>query len=99
MNTKKAQVIDIDEIRRMKEIQAEAEKRTKEKNKAIIERIHAYIRNTKDKYNSYYNLTYSELHAIIDYMYKSKDSAMGLLLAFEYGHAKGYRQAKAELKK
>lgn len=99
MNTKKAQVIDIDEIRRMKEIQAEAEKQAEEKDKSILERIEAYIKNTKYKRNDRYTMSCSDAFAIGDYTFNEKDLAKGLLLAFNYGHAKGYRQAKAEFKK
>lgn len=96
MNTKKGQIIDIDEIRRMKEIQAEAEKQAEEKYKSTLERMRAYIKNTEYQQSEHYKLSYSELRIIGDYVINEKELAKGLLLAFNYGHAKGYRQAKAE---
>lgn len=60
-----------------------------------IERIQSYIKKTKTT-NSRYSLCFSETRAIRDVA--SKDLLEAICTAFDYGRAKGYREAKAEVR-
>ena len=59
-----------------------------------LERIKKYIKNTNLNMNTNYNIRVGEMIAVgqCDFFH-----AIGL--AFQYGQAKGYRAAKAEMKK
>ena len=59
-----------------------------------IKKIKKYIKNTKEKECKRYDLYTSEATAI----YKQTSPIDGIMLAFTYGRAKGYRAAQNEHK-
>lgn len=61
-----------------------------------IEKMKRYIERTKVKFSiaSPYNMYFSDMLALRH----SDDIGWALSLAFDYGRAKGYRAAKAEVK-
>ena len=69
-----------------------------ENDKIMIEKIKKYIENTKIHHlPSTTGLNCSELFAFFHNSYDEPFEA--LIIAFEYGRAKGYRAAKAEQKR
>ena len=62
----------------------------------IIKRIERYIENTAPISN-YYDASLEEMAAILD-LKKGNRGFDAVSLAFDYGRAKGYRQAMKEMK-
>ena len=63
----------------------------------IQEKIENYIENTARPESRYYNASLSDVKTIGDIAVNG-DLLSSIILAFNYGRAKGYRQAKAERK-
>lgn len=57
---------------------------------ATIQKIKKYIKNTKEKECTCYDLYLNEAVAI----YRQRDPIHGIMLAFAYGRSKGYRAAQ-----
>lgn len=64
----------------------------------IQEKIESYIENTARPESRYYNASYCDVKTIGDIAING-DLLYAIILAYNYGRAKGYRQAKAEQKK
>jgi len=64
-----------------------------------IEKIQGYIKRTGIKKIDRYCLNYCEANELGRKMLESNDSMLEIIsLIFEYGKAKGYRAAKAEVR-
>ncbi len=62
---------------------------------SIQEKIESYIENTARPESKYYNASLTDVQTIGDIAING-DLFASIILAFNYGRAKGYRQAKAE---
>ena len=62
-----------------------------------IEKIQRYIERTRFPQNDYYCLSCQEIEAF--HWEISRGSFRAMLTLFDYGRAKGYRMAKAEVRK
>lgn len=65
-----------------------------------IERIRPYVERERIGQNNRYNMNMTEGLELSRAAYESEDLPLGIIvLAFNYGRAKGYRAAKAEGRK
>lgn len=62
-----------------------------------FERIKAYIRNTKCPNNSYFDVPDNDA-LLLEGIANTGHALDAIVIAFEYGRCKGYRQAKSEQK-
>lgn len=65
-----------------------------------IQKIERYIESEKNKRFAGYQMSFQELNQLWDMAYRDNNNGAmyAIYLAFDYGRAKGYRAAKAEMR-